>query len=193
MKFLLLIAATLISASAFGAEVMGRAQFTVWSSHSTIMMDLRHEGDRILGQTGFGRLGMVNLALGDITYKGVAGGNSLTNLKCAGMTCSGIIGGKSTRFTISATATELGDTYHITGHVNHRSFTLKMDPDMVDVSTWTGSMHLKRTESGAFEGRGTLGYGMNSLFTAQLKTSGTMKNMGGPVLAMIFLVGPLAY
>jgi hypothetical protein len=201
MKLFSLFAVTLLASFALADEpVVGRATLTLLTDHGTLITEIYQKGDRILGHTDFGRIGMVNLKIteerpGTAKYEGVAGGNSLTNLRCKSYSCQGVIAGKSAAFRSTQTLDKKNELEtHETGHLDHSSVKVLYMFDKIEVTTWEGSMSLKRTSEGGFEGRGSMGFrwSRHPMFTARLETSGTLLDLKNEALRMIFLAQPIS-
>ncbi len=187
----LIISLVALTLNVSAAEVSGRAYLTVMPQTSApLVTDIRQEGDKVLGMTDFGSVGLVNLLISSKTYRGVAGGNSLTSLACVDGKCQGVIGGRSANFTSKLVETSSGDEVQVEGSLNFNQVHAKRSATSIEITSPLSTLYLKKGSDGVWSGYGTYGYGLNSYFTATLVTSGTLDDFKDAALFTIFLVSP---
>lgn len=188
MKILGLLSVFLaFSAQAEDGRVSGRASLTIWPSYSSgyYSMEVRQEGDKIIGQTSFGRNSMVSLTVQEGKYTGVAGGDGMTDLECKANECKGLVGGKSTRFKIDE------NSGAVKGALNFNRLRVERTEDSITIRS-LGALELKLSRHGHFEGTGFLNSSPNSRFTARFESSGTLEGLSDTGLLVILLASPLA-
>jgi hypothetical protein len=193
MKIKIAIAALalmLLAPNAFAKEdVLGRLFLRLsplWQSGS-YTLDIRHVGQKILGQTSFGSSNLVNLTFGNGHYRGSAGGEGLTRLDCVLTKCKGSIGGAFTEFDVVIAQTLQGKMTSIQGRMGSTVFTAFVHDEGIDISSHSGNLWLEGFNEAI--GNGNLNREPKSLVRAQLKKSGTLSDLDPGIIA-IFLVRP---
>ncbi len=169
------------------AAVTGRASLIVRPTFGTgfYATEIRHENDKILGQTYWGPITLVNLEVKEGVYQGVAGGNGHTHLTCTSQQCEGLAAGLPANFEYALKDGIL----NLKGTLNHRYFESSTSAQKINVTSW-GAWSLSGSGDGNFTGTGQIT--PHTLLAASLKTSGTLINLADPALVAIFLVAPVS-
>lgn len=186
MKFFITAALTLLSVSASAAEVTGRASLTLWMDRESgpYNSEIRMEGNTVLGHSSLGRSGMFSLKAQNGGWKGFAP-TGRVQISCEAEECRGTVSSNTTRASVRDSGAS------IEGVMNHNRFTVDRTATEIRILS-EGTLELRKTADGAYEGRGALNLHPFSTFRAKLKTSGTLKDLNDPALLMIFLVSPFA-
>ncbi len=181
MKLLVML---LLAAGTAQAATIGESSFTMWTSQGAVATDIREtDKGEILGRTGFGTVGMINLKITTNGFKGQSD-DGFTDIRCSATKCEGTVGSGTVNIQIKDNGQVLE------GSLNHVRVYAKLKDGKIRISA-DGTIEVNQTKPGRYFGRGMVE--PNYISDVQIKTSGTLTNRltNDPAFFIVYLVAPL--
>lgn len=181
MKLLVML---LLAATTAQAATIGESSFTMWTSQGAVATDIREtDKGEVLGRSGFGTMGIINL---ENTANGLKGhsDDGFTDIRCSATKCEGIVGSGTVNINIKDNGQVLE------GSLNHVRVYAKIKDGKIRVSA-DGVIEVKQTKPGTYSGRGTVE--PTYISDVLIKTSGTLTDRltNDPAFFIVYLVAPL--